>query len=265
MELPEKIVRELGLAEGSELSLYELRQGVYFLTRKGERILGDVSEGGLERGSAPSIGEKELAVLRKLEAIKFDQRTPKKVGEMMNEGEKKILDLLVNNNIVGFFKSAKYKEGVYSIPQNVYKIAKGIGVETGKAEAPEPAARPAVASARASQVPSNPEEALELIGYVIVEREGDAQMLSGRLAPQIKKGEIMGVRGFDKRFYLARKGFYVSSSERISKVMRGGKDKSVEEIAKEAKLKNEECEAVLNIMREEGEVVEKKRGTYALA
>lgn len=260
MELPDKLVRELGLAEGSELSLYELRQGVYFLTKKGERILGEVAE-----AATSALGEKELAVLKKLESIKFDQRTPKKVGEMMNDGEKRILDVLVNNNVIGFFKSAKYKEGVYSIPQNVYKIAKGIGGETGKVEAPEPAARPASASARAAPTPSNPEEALELIGYVIVEREGDAKALSERLAPQIKKGEIMGVRGFDKRFYLARKGFYVSSSERISKAMRGGKDKTVEEIAKEAKLKLDECEAVLNIMREEGEVVEKKRGTYALA
>jgi len=251
LELPDKLVRELGLSEGGELSLYELRQGVYFLTKKGERILGEV----LENASAV-LGEKELAVLKKLESIKFEQRTPKKVEEMMNDAERKILASLISNKIITFFKSAKYKDGVYNIPQNIYKIAKGIGGEKEKIPEAVPHSRP---------VPSDPEEALELVGYVIVEREGEAKELSERLAPQIKKGEIMGVRGFDKRFYLARKGFYVSSSERISKAMRGGKDKGVEEIAKEAKLKPDECEAVLNIMREEGEVVEKKRGTYALA
>jgi len=251
LELPEKLVRELGLSEGGEISFYELRKGVYVLAKKDEKILGEIAE-----EISVAIGEKELAVVKKLEAIRFDQRTPKKVGEALSDAEKRVLDALVSSKVIEFFKSAKYKEGVYSIPRDIYKIARGEKPE-------EAAAKPAAASAKASF--SNPEEALERAGYVIVEREGEAKALSERLGQQIKKGEIMGVRGFDKRFYLARKGFYVSASERIEKAMKGGKDRRVEDIAKDAKLKNDECEAVLNIMREEGEVVEKKRGTYALA
>ncbi|VVC03099.1 Uncharacterised protein [Candidatus Burarchaeum australiense] len=259
--LPDAAGKELGLKEGDELAFYELRPGVYAVARRGEEIAREVSEEA-EREEGSLNGD-EIAVVRKLESVNFVERTPKKVAELLTSAEKRILDSLVERKFVGFFKSAKYKEGVYNIPKEIYELVR----KGGKAGQAGPSAGNAAAGGRAASAAEagNPEEALEKYGYAIVEREDEAKALSERLNPQIKSGELMGVRGFDKRFYLARKGFYVAVSERIEKSLRGKKARTSLEIARDAKVKEDECAVVLNLMREQGDVLEKKRGTYELA
>ncbi|MDO8339923.1 MAG: hypothetical protein Q7T16_04675 [Candidatus Burarchaeum sp.] len=250
--LPDSVSGEMGLKEGDELALHELSAGAYAITRKGAQIGREVDEQAGEGAAKGGLDDAALRVLRKLESIRFEQRTPKQVGEIMTSAERQVLDALVENKIIGFFKSAKYKDGVYNIPKDIYELVRGGGKKV-------------VAEVPASSAYTNPEESLEKLGYTIVEREQDAKMLSEKLNPQIKSGELMGVRGFDSRFYLARKGFYIAISERLEKAMRGKKNRTAAEIAKDAKVKEDECSVVLNLMREEGEVLEKKRGTYELA
>jgi antitoxin component of MazEF toxin-antitoxin module len=257
--LPDAVGRALELAEGDELALHELGSGAYAITRKGARIGREVDEQETGAGATKGgLDDEALRVLRKLESIRFEMRTPKKVGEVMTNAERHVLDALVENKVIGFFKSAKYKEGVYNIPKDIYELVRGSGKKDN-------AAPVTAAGASSSAAYDNPEESLEKLGYAIVEREQDAKLLSERLNPQIKSGELMGVRGFDRRFYLARKGFYVAVSERLEKALRGKKSRTVPEIAHDAKVKEDECAVVLNLMREEGEVLEKKRGTYELA
>ena len=191
--------------------------------------------------------------MRKLESVNFKDRTPRRIGELLGAGEKQVLDVLVRRRAITLFRSAKYREGVYNIPKRIYELARG----RGKVQ------ESAVPRAAASSI--DPESALEKKGYAIVERESDVKRLSEKLYKQVKRGEIMGVRGFDRRFYLARRGFYLALSERIEKAMKGRKARGMPEIAKDAKIKEQECAVVLNLMREEGDVLEKKRGTYALA
>ena len=259
--LPDAVSRALGLAEGDEVALHELGSGAYAITRKGEQIGREVDE-----QTEGVLDDSSLRVLRKLESIRFEMRTPKKVGEVMSAAERQVLDALVENKVIGFFKSAKYKDGVYNIPKDIYELVRAGGKKSANVAPAASAAEPATAAAASSSAAyDNPEESLEKLGYAIVEREHEAKQLSENLNPQIKSGELMGVRGFDRRFYLARKGFYLAVSERLEKALRGKKNRTVAEIAKDAKVKEDECAVVLNLMREEGEVLEKKRGTYELA
>ena len=252
LELPEKVRRELGLGGGEELALYELRPGLYVIGRKGEELAREVAE-----RKEGELGEGEIGVVRKLESVKFSDRTPRRVAELLSAAERRVLDALLQNKAITLFKSAKYRDGVYNIPRRIYELAKG---KEGSGSAEEAGGGPKRAAAA-----GDPEDALARIGYAIVERERDVKRISDNLQKQVKSGELMGVRGFDKRFYLARKGFYVALSERVERAMRGKKARSVEEIARDAKINEEECAVVLNLMREEGEVLEKKRGTYELA
>ncbi len=152
---------------------------------------------------------------------------------------------------------------MYNIPKRIYELARAVKGEKRekmeKAEEKKQERKPAAVDS------DDPEQILEQRGYLIVERERDVKAISDRLYRKVKNGEIMGVRGFDKRFYLARKGFYSALSERIERTMKGKKAQSVREIAEQAKVKEDECAVVLNLMREEGEVLEKKKGVYQLA
>ncbi|RLG19941.1 hypothetical protein DRN67_01320 [Candidatus Micrarchaeota archaeon] len=255
--LPEQIVQRLKLKENDELALSELRPGGYIISKKGEQILSEVRE---EKGE---LGEKELGVVRKLESVKFSERTPRRISELLSSAEKRVLDGLVENGIIKLFRSVKYREGVYNIPKRIYELARAVKGEKRekmeKAEEKKQERKPAAVDS------DDPEQILEQRGYLIVERERDVKAISDRLYRKVKNGEIMGVRGFDKRFYLARKGFYSALSERIERAMKGKKAQSVREIAEQAKVKEDECAVVLNLMREEGEVLEKKKGVYQLA
>lgn len=106
------------------------------------------------------------------------------------------------------------------------------------------------------------EKEIEARGFVVVD-EGVARELSQQLEYQIKSGEIMGVRGFDKKFYIASRSFYDSTSSKIIEA-KLAKEFQLQDAAAATKTPEAGCLAVLQIMREGGELLEKKRGVFRL-
>jgi bifunctional DNA-binding transcriptional regulator/antitoxin component of YhaV-PrlF toxin-antitoxin module len=99
-------------------------------------------------------------------------------------------------------------------------------------------------------------------GYRIIENELEARNLSKRFEREIKSGLIKGVRGFDKRFYVVSMDFYGALSEKILAALEG--ETTVKEISEKTGENEAACTAVLQVMKEEGDVIEKKRGVFRL-
>ncbi len=112
-------------------------------------------------------------------------------------------------------------------------------------------------------VPGSHEWKIEKEGLAVIENEAEAKRVSSVFEKDIKEGRVLGVRGFDKKYYVMSSEFYSSVSSKVEKAL-SSKDLPAQEIALEAKIDEKHAIAALQLMRENGEVIEKKRGVYAL-
>lgn len=233
IELPPEI------AGAEELELYALKEGFYLLSVP----LGASAPAG-EKGR---LSEGETNVLRKLLSIRFENRTPAYVGKALSGAELDVLRELEKRRLVNVFRGNKYKDGVYNINDSIYPLL------SKKAE------QPPQAYARESQV--SPVSSLGSKGYAIISDRREALGLSEQFASEIKSGTIVGIKGFDGKFYLVTKDYLTGSAAAIAAVLK--EDMDIPSIAAAARLEPDGCIAVLRLLAENGEIIEKKRGVFA--
>jgi hypothetical protein len=104
---------------------------------------------------------------------------------------------------------------------------------------------------------------LEKQGFLVVENEAEAKELSKALEARIKTGDVKGVRGFDKKFYIVSREFYESN---VAKVMNSPpkSEFTAAEVTGIVKTPEPGAAALLQVMKEEGQLLEKRRGYYQI-
>ncbi|MGC8850698.1 MAG: AbrB/MazE/SpoVT family DNA-binding domain-containing protein [Candidatus Micrarchaeia archaeon] len=129
-----------------------------------------------------------------------------------------------------------------------------------------PQARPQ----QALQTPSTPLRAransplnqLDAKGFLVIENEEDAKALSRLLERDIKAGSVRGVRGFDKKFYVVSSSFLEKASSKLLPVLSGKEPLTASRISASTGLEEAACIAALQVLKEDGEVLEKKKGFF---
>ena len=251
-----------------ELELFQLREGYYLLSVP----LGQAAPHPQQTGG---LNEREKAVLRKLLSIRFEKRTPAYVKEELTPEELEVLSGLEGKGLVNVFRGSKYKDGVYNIKDSIYPHLSGN--EGEKARTPEPGSPerenagpvpaaqrgggPVAARAAPSAGYSDSFSLLTSRGYLIVLDKNEARSLSERLNTEMKSGAVLGVKGFDGKFYIVTRSYFNSALAAIGPIFKDEMDGP--SIASAAKLDPEGCMAVLRLMAENGEIIEKKRGVFA--
>lgn len=230
------------IAGAEAVEIFPLRSGFFLLAVKG-------AIGGAQAGQGLSGEEK--ALLKKMLAIKFERRTPVEVDRVLSPKERGTLGALLAKKAVGVFRSEKYPKGVYNVPDAVYGQARGGGGE---------AANGGDAGQAAGQSAPHPLAK----GYLVVESEGEARRLSSAVAEEIKTGEVAGLRSFDRKYYFVRKGFVAEWRPKLAAALGKG-EMTAEELARKVGLEADGCRAILLHMGEEGELLEKGKGKFALA
>ena len=119
-------------------------------------------------------------------------------------------------------------------------------------------------SGQASSLSSFFKRELDTKGFVVVFAEKGAQQVSTDLQTEIKKGDVVGARGFDKKFYVAKREFVESQSGKLFRAFKEG-PLSLSQLVEKTKIPEDGVKAVLCILMEEGEVIEKKKGLFASA
>jgi len=258
------------IANATSLEIFPMRDGMYLICLKGAlgRIGGAITETG-------ALSEPELALVKKLLAIKFERRTPPDVDKMLIGAEKATLASLMARKVVNVFRSEKYEKGVYNVSDAVFGQTRdvlsshiaGTKASGGAASLAAPAASVKSTAAMPQRVtPATQQQAHDPLsrGWLVLENEGDARQLSGMLAEKIKAGEVAGLRAFDRKYYFIRKDFAVAHQPKIMSALEKG-DKTPEELVRVLGLPPEACLAILLHMAEEGELLEKSKGKFALA
>ncbi len=98
-------------------------------------------------------------------------------------------------------------------------------------------------------------------GFKVLVNEMDAKSFSALHEAAIKSGQIKGVRGFDKKFYLCSRTFFEQHAPRILSALK--QEKPVPVLSAEVKLTEDAVLALVYLLKDEGEVIEKKRGVFA--
>ncbi|PIO06246.1 hypothetical protein COT29_01995 [Candidatus Micrarchaeota archaeon CG08_land_8_20_14_0_20_59_11] len=143
-----------------------------------------------------------------------------------------------------------------------FEIQKGVFALVGKKELASKFPAGALA-AQATAAPNPQLAALEKTGFLVVETELEAKRLSKELEPQVKGHSVMGVRGFDKKYYIATRTFLAEAGEKVQKALLKG-EMTLGQACVATKMPQDACVAALSILKEEGEIFEKRKGYYAL-
>jgi len=159
---------------------------------------------------------------------------------------------MIKKKEVTIFQLPKYKKGIYKANISIPKMQ-----VSSKAEEKQ-------AFVSASKVIETEEETMssfESKGYIIIRNQGDAVFFSDKYADRIKSGEIIGQKSFDGNYY-------VIDSEKYQKIK--GKVLSlkfkdvfnIDDIIQKLNMPADEIKVVLEFLKEECLVIEKRKGNY---
>ena len=142
------------------------------------------------------------------------------------------------------------------VADNVIALVRKQGGAASKA-----GAGPLRAAQQPRKIKASP-EAIEFArkGFAVLENEVEAKRLSGELEQFFKAGQVVGVRGFDKRYYLVSREFYGKASSLLLPALK--KPLTLAAAATQAKLPVNGCAAALAVLKEDGDVIEKTRGLF---
>ncbi|HID09315.1 TPA: hypothetical protein EYP13_03740 [Candidatus Micrarchaeota archaeon] len=100
--------------------------------------------------------------------------------------------------------------------------------------------------------------------YAVITSEEAARAFSREHAWEFKRGELLGVKGFDGKYYVVRASTYAEVLENLREAL-GSEGATPKEAAERLKLPEDLVKAVLEVAKEEGVVYEVKGGRYRYA
>ena len=208
----------------------------------------------------------EIAVLKKLDTLRYNDRTEDKVNGLLIAQEKQILQRLMKEGFVEPFSKAG-ATARYSIPKRIYdRFLMRKRPDAQQAPQQRKSAvvqfRPTreLAAEGAEQYISK----LETDGFIVIPTEAEAQNVSLAMEESIRRGLVLGTRAFNKRFYIATRGFLNKNSPGILKAIEK-KSLGVSDIARTVGVDEDGVRAVLYILSENGDVTEVRKDVFRQA
>ncbi|MFI5412879.1 MAG: hypothetical protein ACHQX1_03225, partial [Candidatus Micrarchaeales archaeon] len=284
--LPYEVINSLGVKEGDEIDFFKYEK--YFIVAKKDDILklmmpqqqqaapqAKPVQPQQQRSSNITISNDELAVLKKLDSIKYGERTKERLKQALNANEKKILVNLIKRKLVSPFKKAGEQTFKYGIAKSVYNQYLFGKRELSK-DKPQQKPVSAVVQLQPIIVPRQPEakkwekdlnashtylDMLEQNGFLVVVNQTEASTISTELEQSIRTGQVIGTRAFNKKYYITLKAFVNKNAARVFKAI-GTKNMSVTDISKAIGIDEEGIRAILYILAEQGEVTEVRRDIF---
>jgi len=196
---------------------------------KNEEVTIQKKEGKMKEEEL-TIEEKKL--LQELVNIKHSDRKTNELKRLIIENQE-AFEKLVNKKIL--FKYQKSGEELIGIDREYYSIL-------------------------TKQQQENELEKLEKEGYLILEDKKEIYKISREI--EESKKQVRGVMGFDKKLYLVSEKKFKEVKNKIEQSLK--QEKTIEEASKETNLDKNLIKAVVELLKEQGDLIEKKKGVYQL-
>ncbi|MCL5093331.1 MAG: AbrB/MazE/SpoVT family DNA-binding domain-containing protein [Candidatus Marsarchaeota archaeon] len=275
--LPNEVVSELGIIDGEEVDFLKYKDKYFIFAKKSDiadSILSkrEPTQQSAKANEGKQISPAELAILKKLDTLRYSQRTKSRVNDMLDQGEKATLQALLKKRYISLFKKGSDPEPLYGIEKEIYNaflMRKNVMAQKGKA-APQAfqASRTKFDYAASAQAASATDsEAIELLqkqGFIVLSSETEAANVSAALEDSIHHGLILGTRAFNKKFYVVTRGYITKNTSAILNIIRQ-KSMNVKDIANEAGLEEDGVRAILYILAENGEATELRKDIFKSA
>ncbi len=273
-----EVIKQLGLKGEEEMDFFKFSDKAFLFAKKEDitkLLLGTTSS--ISAGPAPAapigmqvkkvdITQDEIAVLKKLDTLRYTNRTPANVAKILNEGEKKVLQGLINKRVVWLFKD----KGSYSISKDIYDKFlmrnKGTSVPMQTKQETQTISKVAIAPKVATapiKIENENVTKLENDGFVVLPTDAEASSLSLAVEDSIRSGKVLGIRAFNKKFYIVLRAFFDRNSGGIIKELKDG-PKNVSELVKRTGLKEDGIRAMLYLLSEQGDVSERRKDVFTL-
>lgn len=206
-----------------------------------------VSSSGLNDGDELEFIETERGVFVLLTKEKLSELAKPKVGEAFSKNFEKPFP--VSNPV-----------------SSVSRFSSGAGASAGSSTERTASTSASVSppAQEAGRLNSFFRRELDSKGFIVVFEEKGAQDFSRDFEQEIKSGSLVGTRGFDKKFYVATRGFLEQQTPKLLKVLADG-PLSLEQLSEKTKIPEDGVKSLVWILMDEGEVIEKKKGFFASA
>jgi DNA-binding HxlR family transcriptional regulator len=228
-------LRKLGFKEDLEFEIIKINDNVFVAS--GEKIL---------KKELNQVDEKIFSLLR---FKKLNERVEGKFEKFLNKKELERFKELLKEGVIEKFKlSSKYKKAVYRLKEKEKKR------EEKKIEKFDVK----------KQGSSIEEYSLEKNGFLIVKNEVRAKKLSEELKDRVKNGSIKGTKSFEGFYYIIETELYNKFADLFLREMSVKKTQNAEELSKKLNVCKELVKIVAEFLKEEGELIEKRRELYEL-
>ncbi|MCD6247403.1 MAG: hypothetical protein J7J87_03165 [Candidatus Diapherotrites archaeon] len=253
---------KLGLKPHAEYELIEITNGVFALV---EKKSADTK--------FKAIDEKIFSLLKRK---KLAERVEGKFEKFLNGAElKRFRELIKQGRIVPFKLSEKYKKAVYKTPEEIKKLEEKERekVQTQKQQLAKSyplqpmqrasIAEPASAHLKPVVLPRfDQAKQFEKHDYAIIKDEVAAKELSSRLSSEIKRKEVLGIRTFDGEYCVIKKDLYDKYAPVILKYIKDNSPINADRIALDLRIDKPLVKIVCELLREKGEILERRRELY---
>ena len=227
--------KELGLVEGKRYDLKKTGEGQWQLAES--------------KAAEPKEQELELKILEMLGNEGLKERVEGKFEEKLSKEEQAVFKKLIDKGeVVAFKLSDKYKKAVYKAAEEEKKPAQA-------------KAGPKKAVDATKEKPAD-EYSLEENGIMVIKDAGHASAVAASMQGKIKEGEVKGIKSFDGLFYVITSELYEKFREKILTVFKSNHKIGLAELAKKAGASKTLCKIVCEFLKEEGEIIEKRKESY---
>ncbi|MGI0100569.1 MAG: hypothetical protein ACREBH_02520 [Candidatus Micrarchaeaceae archaeon] len=287
--IPFDVISAMGIKDGDDLDFLKYGDTTFLVAKKMDivKLLSkanpedpkQASKAYVPKSAASkgiSLEPAELALLKKLDTLKYNDRTNVKVASIINSDEKDVLQALLKKGIVVPFRKGNDKESRYSIQKRFYDTF------LYRNRSPEPAMQ--VQKAKAQQVSTVPQktqqkawehmlassdsaaymEILESKGFLVLNNEVEASVVSAALEDSIRQGLVVGTRAFNKKFYICLRGFINRNAAKVLKAI-DQKSVGVSDITGETGIEEDGVRTILYVLSESGDVTEVRRDIFRSA
>jgi len=179
------------------------------------------------------IDSKEIELLKKVNSIRHYDRTYDKTAKLLNPEEKAMFDELFKKGAL--FKYKRTGKELIGLDKKYFKY---------------------VIEERDELIDKLAKE-----GCIVIEDQNQVKALNDRIKRE--KLGVRGIRGFDRRYYIVTLEKLADIEDRLEKILT--KEKMLKAISAELGLPEDLCRAAIEILREDGKIVEKKKNSYVLA
>jgi len=249
--IPQNVVEKLKINEGDEVEFLPINNNNNaFLFTTMKKITNEFLKGNDSKNE-------EIELLKKLNEIKFKDRIVNTTNNMLNENEKKLLNSLIKKGYVKIFEDS---DGIkrYSIDNKIFE--RYLSKKNDQKQS---------ATFNEQKQQKNEEnpliKTLDEKGYLVLATEEEAGAISKLLEEDIKMGLVTGTRGFNKKYYIAKRSFLDDYIPKVMNILRERGVASIKEISNEINLDEDGTRTLLYIMAINGDIIEKKRDFFAIA